>query len=73
MKTIILNVPLLIGDTHRPAGFVLDACDGLARRLLEAGHAAPFTPTDGHGSGTIEVAAARPAPRKAARISGKAE
>lgn len=84
MKTIILQVPLLIGTVHEPAGQILDASDELARRLIAATHARLFTRTDHLGSGTIEPDAPTPAPtevetasrkvshRKAARLVGKA-
>jgi hypothetical protein len=84
LKTIILNVPLLIGSAHHLAGVVVDVDDRVAERLIGQGHARAFTPTDAHGSGTIEglalagqgqaveTATRSVARRKAVQLAGKA-
>ena len=71
-QNIRLLKPAMIGNAHIPAGVELDMHEGRAAELIRAGHAeltgnlpAPVVRRK------VETASQRPAPRRAARLSGR--
>jgi hypothetical protein len=71
MRNVRLTRQVLVGRTHLDAGTEIDLHDDRAAQLIKAGHAEATGNLPAPPPRKPETAQAKPAPRKAARYSGR--